>query len=258
MPKTVSVKKDGISQTVHVHIHEKSKEKKRRQKRRKVSRGGAIRTINRGNLTASSIGSNIGFGTGAYQGLPQMRRTAQQLLVLPEGDKALGQVGVKQLTAGEQQTQQIGLQKKLIMESIKEYEAEVKGKSTKERTEPVIEVIDLTGGTPKSTTTVSIIAPLHEVSATYIVGNKERRDEAIEFYGIDTKGLNKTKINAKIKEAHKKDVEAHEQDVGFASTPATPSTPESFSSPINSPPSNPLGGKKKSGKKTAIPFNPFT
>jgi hypothetical protein len=213
MPKTVSVKKDGISQTVHVHIHEKSKEKKRRQKRRKVSRGGAIRTINRGNLTASSIGSNIGFGTGAYQGLPQMRRTAQQLLVLPEGDKALGQVGVKQLTAGEQQTQQIGLQKKLIMDSIKEYEAEVKGKSTKERDENVIEVIDLTGGKPKSTTTVRKLVepkPLRNIKITTVLSN--RRDEAIKFYGIDTEELNHTQITAKIKEAHA-------QDVGVASNP---------------------------------------
>jgi len=249
MPKTVSVKKDGISQTVHVHIHEKSKEKKRRQKRRKVSRGGAIRTIHRGNLTSSSIASNIGFGTGAYQGLPQMRRTAQQLLVLPEGDKALGQVGVKQLTAGEQQTQQIGLQKKLIMDSIKEYEAEVKGKSTKERDEPVVEIIDLTGDEDTKPLTlkpgISVIKPLREIGIASVL-KEPRRSDAITEYGIDT-SLSMKAQNKAIRAAHK-------QDVGFASAPPTPSTPESFSSPINSPPSNPLGGKKKGGKKKPIPF----
>jgi len=246
MPKTVSVKKDGISQTVHVHIHEKSKEKKRRQKRRKVSRGGAIRTIKRGNLTSSSIGSNIGFGTGAYQGLPQMVRTAQQLLVLPEGDKALGQVGVKQLTAGEQ----IGLQKQLILDSIKEYESQVMGKSTKERTEPVVEVIDLTEDTKPPTLKpgISVIKPLREIGIASVL-KEPRRSDAMTEYGIDT--------SLSMKEQNKAIREAHKQDVGFASTPATPSTPESFSSPINSPPSNPFGGKKKGGKKKAIPFNPF-
>ena len=250
MPKTVSVKKDGISQTVHVHIHEKSKEKKRRQKRRKVSRGGAIRTINRGNLTSSSIGSNIGFGTGAYQGLPQMRRTAQQLLVLPEGDKALGQVGVKQLTAGEQQAQQIGLQKKLIMDSIKEYEAQIRGQSTKARDEPVIEFIDLTEDTKPTNLKpgISIIKPLREISIKTVL-KEPRRSDAMTEYGIDT--------SLSMKDQNKAIREAHKQDVGFASTPATPSTPDSFSSPINSPPSNPFGGKKKGGKKKAIPFNPF-
>lgn len=167
MPKTVY--KTGGKQTINIHIHEKSNEKKRRQKRRKVSRGGSIRTINR-MIPAPSE-------------LPQRRLMTQQLVVLPEGDKALGQVGGKP---------QLTFQKELIRQQIKEYEDEVRGKSIQERELPI---------TPATTKpTIRRLADLKDVNVETIL--KNRKAEAIQEFNINTEGLSNRQINKKIREAH--------------------------------------------------------
>ena len=194
MPKTVSVK-EGVNQTVNIHIHEKSKQKKRRQKRRKVSGGGAIRTLNRFVPASSSRSSASGFaGFGEGGGLPQVRFAKQQLIALPEGDKALGLVGKKRITEGEQEN----LHKKLIKDTVREYEAEVRGNSTQERELPIL---DLTGDTPPSTKPkISRIGQLWERSINHVLQN--RRAEAIADFGIDTTGKSKKEITKLIRMAH--------------------------------------------------------
>ena len=210
MPKKVSIKKDGVSQSVHIHIHEKSKEQKRRRKRRKVSRAGAIRTINR--------------FVPAPSELPQVRFSKQQLVVLPEGDKALGQVGVKQLTAGEQ----MGLQKKLMMETIKEYEEEVRGKSTQERILPVAD-------TGNNKPAIRRLADLKDVNIETILRN--RKTEAIKEFNIDPT-LPKRELNNKIREAH-----ALVATNPLTRTPKKPNTPQPAPhSPLQSPPRISKGG----------------
>jgi hypothetical protein len=185
MPKTVY--KTGGKQTINIHIHEKSKEKKRRQRRKKVSGSGAIRTINR-MIPATSE-------------LPQRRLMTQQLIVLPEGDKALGQIGMKPQNV-------LTYQRELIRQQIKEYEDEVKGLSLKERDKPVVNFIDLTGDEPptvKSDVKISKIKELKDVKIETVLAN--RRDEAIEYYGISKELKDRKKQNKQIRQAHKDEIE---------------------------------------------------
>jgi len=165
MPKTVY--KTSGKQTINIHIHEKTKEQKRRRKRRKVSRGGAIRTINRMIPVSSE--------------LPQRRLMAQQLVVLPEGDKALGQIGGKP---------QLTYQKELIRQQIKEYEDEVRGKSTVERVLPI----------QPTKPVITRLADLKDINIETILRN--RKDEAIKEFNIDTTGLRIREINKLIRESH--------------------------------------------------------
>jgi hypothetical protein len=175
-----------IPQTVvHVHIHEKAKEKKRRQKRRKVSRGGNLRTITRNLPEMSSF--------------PQRRMMPQQqLVVLPEGDKALGVVGLQPA---------LTLQKELIRQQIKEYEAEVRGQSTTPREnlvyqEPFEKVILETPSKNRKQRAF----PLNELKNIKIsTVLQTRKDEAIDYYNIETEGLSKNQINKKIRELHAED-----------------------------------------------------
>jgi len=128
--RRITTKKDGVNQTVNIHIHEKSEKKKRRRRRKKVSTSGSIRSINRSLPSSSSSSQGV---------IPQRRFSQQQLIALPEGDKALGQSGM--LGYKVPQPQQLMYQKELMKLAMKEYEAEVKGRSLKERDTPVDDII---------------------------------------------------------------------------------------------------------------------
>ena len=128
--RRVTTRKDGVSQTVNIHIHDKAEKKKRRRKRKKVSTSGSIRTINRMIPATSSFSQGF---------IPQRRLAQQQLIALPEGDKALGQTGM--LGYKVPQPQQLTYQKELLKLAMREYEAEVRGKSTKARDVPVDDII---------------------------------------------------------------------------------------------------------------------
>jgi len=185
MVKKYTVTKAG-NQIVNIHIHEKSKQKVRRQKRKKVSSSGSIRTINRLIPVSSEF--------------PQQRTLAQtQTIVLPDGDKALGQSNP--LSA-------LTYQKQLVRLAIKEYEDEVKGKSTIEREEPIMPStpIPLPPFTPVKETKPSIrpIKPLEQINIDSVLAG--RRDEAIEEYNINTTGLIRREVNKLIREAHKSKV----------------------------------------------------
>ena len=129
--RRITTKKDGVSQTVNIHIHEKSEKNKRRRRRKKVSTSGAIRTLNRFVPQTSSFSQGI---------IPQRRFSQQQLVALPEGDKALGQTGM--LGYNVPQPHQLTYQKELMKLAIKEYEKEVEGRSLKARDKPVETMAD--------------------------------------------------------------------------------------------------------------------
>jgi len=127
---TTKTRKDGVSQTVNIHIHDKAEKKKRRRRRKKVSTSGSIRSITRSIPPTSSSSQGV---------IPQRRFSQQQLIALPEGDKALGQSGM--LGYKVPQPQQLTYQKELLKLAMREYEAEVRGKSTKARDVPVDDII---------------------------------------------------------------------------------------------------------------------
>jgi len=188
----------SVKQTVNIHIHEKSEKKKRRRRRKKVSTSGSIRGINRSlSLPSSSQGV-----------IPQRRFSQQQLIALPEGDKALGQSGM--LGYKVPHPQQLMYQKELMKLAMKEYEAEVEGKSLKDRVTPV-------GGIPRgiapSTTPQGIepsptprkqkavvLKPLKDIHIESIM--RTRRDEAIADFNIKTENKNKRTINKEIRQKH--------------------------------------------------------
>jgi len=206
MVKKYTVTKAG-NQIVNIHIHEKSKQKVRRQKRKKVSSSGSIRTLNRLIPVSSEF--------------PQQRTLAQtQTIVLPDGDKALGQSNP--LSA-------LTYQKQLVRLAIKEYEDEVKGKSTVERENPIMSgtpiplptssdndmpftpvketkpIIGLTKPFIRRTKPIiRRIKPLAQINIVSVI--RGRRDEAIEEYKINTTGLTPTQVNKLITEAHKSTV----------------------------------------------------
>ena len=190
----------SVKQTVNIHIHEKSEKKKRRRRRKKVSTSGSIRGINRSlSLPSSSQGV-----------IPQRRFSQQQLIALPEGDKALGQSGM--LGYKVPQPQQLMYQKELMKLAMKEYEAEVEGKSLKDRVTPV-------GGIPRGTVPIPlgvgegaiplptprkqkavVLKPLKDINIESIM--RTRRDEAIADFNIKTENKNKRTINKEIRQKH--------------------------------------------------------
>ena len=189
----------SVKQTVNIHIHEKSEKKKRRRRRKKVSTSGSIRSINRTLPSSSSSSQGV---------IPQRRFSQQQLIALPEGDKALGQSGM--LGYKVPQPQQLMYQKELMKLAMKEYEAEVEGKSLKDRVTPV-------GGIPRgiapSTTPQGIepsptprkqkavvLKPLKDIHIESIM--RTRRDEAIADFNIKTENKNKRTINKEIRQKH--------------------------------------------------------
>ena len=190
----------SVKQTVNIHIHEKSEKKKRRRRRKKVSTSGSIRGINRSlSLPSSSQGV-----------IPQRRFSQQQLIALPEGDKALGQSGM--LGYKVPHPQQLMYQKELMKLAMKEYEAEVEGKSLKDRVTPV-------GGIPRGTVPIPlgvgegtiplptprkqkavVLKPLKDINIESIM--RTRRDEAIADFNIKTENKNKRTINKEIRQKH--------------------------------------------------------
>jgi len=192
MVKKYTVTKAG-NQIVNIHIHEKSKQKVRRQKRKKVSSSGSIRTINRLIPVSSEF--------------PQQRKLSQnQTIVLPDGDKALGQTNP--LSA-------LTYQKQLVKLAIKEYEDEVKGKSIVEREQPIMPSTPIplpTSSnndmpfTPVKETkpSIRILKPLAQIDIESVLAG--RRDDAIEEYNINTTGLNRREVNKLIREGHKSKV----------------------------------------------------
>ena len=195
MVKKYTVTKAG-NQIVNIHIHEKSKQKVRRQKRKKVSSSGSIRTLNRLIPVSSEF--------------PQQRTLAQtQTIVLPDGDKALGQSNpLSSLT----------YQKQLVKLAIKEFEDEVKGKSIVEREKPIMPSTPIplpplpTSSnndmpfTPVKETKPSIrlLKPLAQIDIESVLAG--RRDDAIEEYNINITGLNRREVNKLIRERHKSKV----------------------------------------------------
>ena len=193
--RRITTKKDGVNQTVNIHIHEKSEKKKRRRRRKKVSTSGSIRSINRSLPSSSSSSQGV---------IPQRRFSQQQLIALPEGDKALGQSGM--LGYKVPQPQQLTYQKELLKLAMREYEAEVEGKSLKERVTPVETIperVDLTplpiSGTPRKQKAV-VLKPLKDIHIESIM--RTRRDEAIADFNIKTENKNKRTINKEIRQKH--------------------------------------------------------
>ena len=187
----------SVKQTVNIHIHEKSEKKKRRRRRKKVSTSGSIRGINRSlSLPSSSQGV-----------IPQRRFSQQQLIALPEGDKALGQSGM--LGYKVPHPQQLMYQKELMKLAMKEYEAEVEGKSLKERVTPVETIprgiapsptpSGIGSGTPRKQKAV-VLKPLKDIHIESIM--RTRRDEAIADFNIKTENKNKRTINKEIRQKH--------------------------------------------------------
>lgn len=191
-PTTSGIVKAG-NQIVNIHIHEKSKQKVRRQKRKKVSSSGTIRTLNRLIPVSSEF--------------PQQRKLAQnQTIVLPEGDKALGQTNP--LSA-------LTYQKQLVKLAIKEFEDEVKGKSTVEREQPIMPSTPIplpplpTSSMPftpvkETKPSIRLLKPLAQIDIESVLAG--RRDDAIEEYNINTTGLNRREVNKLIRERHKSKV----------------------------------------------------
>ena len=196
--RRITTKKDGVNQTVNIHIHEKSEKKKRRRRRKKVSTSGSIRSINRTLPSSSSSSQGV---------IPQRRFSQQQLIALPEGDKALGQSGM--LGYKVPQPQQLTYQKELLKLAMREYEAEVEGKSLKERVTPVETIprgiapsptpSGIGSGTPRKQKAV-VLKPLKDIHIESIM--RTRRDEAIADFNIKTENKNKRTINKEIRQKH--------------------------------------------------------